>query len=119
MEESCTTKPPPVSKKEKEKTAPTPATSPVEIATIAVTEDVNTDSEEFQIPDVPDDPLPDILIKPEPILEGFKVLHIKTESPYDNDNNVHCTVPCNESHKVCSPNEEKEILHLYLAERLS
>ena len=81
VEESCPSKEK-VIKKEKEEPAAPPApapapaaalTSPVEIATIAVTDD-------SQIPlglnvavRVPDDPLPDVLVKPKPNLQSFKV----------------------------------------------
>ena len=71
VEESCTaSKPTSAAKNEKEKVPP--PTAPVEVATIAVTEDANIPHE---VPgNIPDDPLPDILIKPQPDVKSFKVL---------------------------------------------
>ena len=80
VEESCPSKEK-VSRKEKEEPAtpapapaPAPAkTSPVEIATIAVTDDSQTPLGLNVVVRVPDDPLPDVLVKPKPNLQAFKV----------------------------------------------
>jgi len=79
VEESCPSKEK-VSRKEKEEPAtpapapaPAPAkTSPVEIATIAVTDDSQTPLGLNVVVRVPDDPLPDVLVKPKPNLQAFK-----------------------------------------------
>ena len=80
VEESCPSKEK-VTKKEKEEPAAPPApaaaaaalTSPVEIATIAVTDDSQTPLGLNVVVRVPDDPLPDVLVKPKPNLQSFKV----------------------------------------------
>ena len=73
VEESCSSKPPPVVQTEKEKESPPPPATPLEVATIAVTEDDASPGRGEGQGAVPDDPLPDILIKPQPDLKSFKV----------------------------------------------
>ena len=75
VEESCPTKEK-VSRKEKEEPpppAPAAQTAPVEIATIAVTDDSQMPLGLNVVVRVPDDPLPDVLVKPKPNLQSFKV----------------------------------------------
>ena len=77
VEESCPSKEK-VSRKEKEE-PPAPLAPPVsalttpEIATIAVTDDTQTPLGLNVVVRVPDDPLPDVLVKPKPDLQSFKV----------------------------------------------
>ena len=73
VEESCSAKPPPAVQTEKEKESPPPPATPLEVATIAVTEDDVSPGRGEGQGAVPDDPLPDILIKPQPDLKSFKV----------------------------------------------
>lgn len=63
---------PPAVQTEKEKESPPPPATPLEVATIAVTEDDASPGRGEGQGAVPDDPLPDILIKPQPDLKSFK-----------------------------------------------
>ena len=77
VEESCPSKEK-VSRKEKEDppaplAPPVPALTSPEIATIAVTDDTQTPLGLNVVVRVPDDPLPDVLVKPKPDLQSFKV----------------------------------------------
>ena len=74
VEESCPSKEKVVRKEKEEPSAPSPPelTSP-EIATIAVTDDTQLPLGMNVVVRVPDDPLPDILVKPKPDLKSFKV----------------------------------------------
>ena len=78
VEESCPSKEK-VSRKEKEEPpAPPDLTSP-EVATIAVTDDIQIPLGLNVVVRVPDDPLPDVLVKPKPNLQSFKVDDIDNE----------------------------------------
>ena len=73
VEESCSSKPISAEKEKEKEPSPSPPPSPLEVATIAVTEDEASPRRGEAQGTVPDDPLPDILIKPQPDLKSFKV----------------------------------------------
>ena len=73
VEESCPSKEKVIRKEKEEAPAPPAQTSPVEIATIAVTDDSQIPLGLNVVVRVPDDPLPDVLVKPKPNLQSFKV----------------------------------------------
>ena len=72
VEESCPSKEK-VTRKEKEEPPASPDLTSPEVATIAVTDDIQIPLGLNVVVRVPDDPLPDILVKPKPDLQSFKV----------------------------------------------